>query len=375
MDDTNHGGTKLIIMKANLNLGAVSGIKIKVHWTFLFLILWIVFSEMKRGGNTDSILFNVALVLTVFLCVVLHELGHALTAKKFGIQTQKITLLPIGGMATMEKIPESPKQELLVTLAGPLVNIVIALLLYFIIPVKELIQLNFTEAFETFSRFTLQNFLFYLFVINIALVVFNLIPAFPMDGGRLLRALLAIKINRVKATQIASTIGQFIAVLFLLIGLLYNPFLVFIALVIFLGAYGENQMAHHLELLKGHTAKESSITNITIFSPQDTISKAVKAVITSTENNFVVIENNAVKGLLFYQDILENAKKEDTLIGDVMTTSFKTVDSNDDLKKVYQQIHGQKNSFFPVLEDGKLIGAIDAINLNEFIVLQSKRLS
>ena len=359
-------------MKANLNLGSVFGIKIHVHWTFFFLILWIVFSEMKRGGNNESIIFNITLVLAVFLCVILHELGHALTAKSFGIYTKKITLLPIGGMATMEKIPESPKQELLVTLAGPLVNIVIALLLFFIIPVKEIMLLNFTETFETLSRFNLQIFLFYLFIINIALVVFNLIPAFPMDGGRILRALLAIKMNRVKATQIASIVGQFIAVLFLLMGLLYNPFLVFIALVVFLGAYGENQLVHHLELLKGHTAKEASITNITTFTSKDTISKAINAVITSTENNFVIIEDNVVKGLLLYQDIMEHAKKENTLIGDVMTTTFKTIDSNDDLKNVYQQIHCQKNSFYPVLENGKLIGAIDAINLNEFIVFQSK---
>ncbi len=359
-------------MKANLNLGSVFGIEIKIHWTFFFLILWIVFSELKRGGNTASILFNVALVFAVFVCVILHELGHALMAKRFKIDTKKITLLPIGGMASLERIPESPKQELLVTLAGPLVNVIIALLLYFAIPVQELMHLNFTETFEILSSFTLQNFLFYLYIVNIALVVFNLIPAFPMDGGRILRALLAIRMNRIKATQIASTIGQFIAILFLLVGLLYNPFLIFIALIVFLGAYGENQMVHHLELLKGHTVKESSITNITTFNPKDTLSKAIKAVITSTENNFVIIENNAVKGLLFYQDIMEHAKNENTLIGDVMTTTFKAVDSNDDLKKVYQLIHGQKNSFFPVLENDKLIGVIDAVNLNEFIVFQSK---
>ena len=359
-------------MKANLNLGTVSGIKIKIHWTFFFLILWIVFSEMKRGGNTDSILFNIALILAVFFCVVLHELGHALTAKKFGIQTRKITLLPIGGMATMEKIPESPKQELLVTLAGPLVNIVIALLLYFIIPVKELVQLNFTEAFETLSRFTLQIFLFYLFIINIALVVFNLIPAFPMDGGRILRALLATRMNRVKATQIASTIGQFIAVLFLLMGLLYNPFLVFIALVVFLGAFGENQLVHHLEILKGYKVKESLIKNITTLHPQDTIKDAIKIIISGTENNFIVLENNVVKGILYYQDIIKNAKNENVLIKEIMSTSFTTINGEDSLKDVYQLFLTQKNSFSPVLENGKLIGAIDNVNLNEFILFHTE---
>jgi len=180
-------------MKASLNLGSVSGIKIKVHWTFFFLIIWIVFDELKRGETTNSILFNIAFVLAVFFCVVLHELGHALTAKRFGINTKKITLLPIGGMASLDRIPESPKQELLATIAGPLVNVIIAILLYFIVPVQDYAHLNFTEAFETLMSFSLQNFLFYLFVVNVGLVVFNIIPAFPMDGGRILRALLAIK--------------------------------------------------------------------------------------------------------------------------------------------------------------------------------------
>ena len=226
-------------MKANLNLGSISGIKIKIHWTFFFLIAWIVFDELKRGGSSESILFNIAFVLAVFLCVVLHELGHALTAKRFGVKTEKITLLPIGGMASFDKIPESPKQEFLIVIAGPLVNVVIAILLYFIIPVKELFNQSFTDAYGIFASFSFQNFLFFLFIVNVGLVIFNMIPAFPMDGGRLLRALLAMKINRAKATQIASGIGQFIAVVFLLIGLLYNPFLIFIALFIFLGAYGE----------------------------------------------------------------------------------------------------------------------------------------
>ncbi|GAA4940979.1 site-2 protease family protein [Algibacter agarivorans] len=358
-------------MKANLNLGSVSGIKIKVHWTFFFLIAWIVFSELKRGGSTESILFNVALVLAVFACVVLHELGHALTAKRFGIDTKKITLLPIGGVASLERIPESPKQEFLVTLAGPLVNVIIALLLYFIVPVNELTHLNFTETFETLMSFTWQNFLFLLFIVNVGLVIFNFIPAFPMDGGRILRALLAMKMDRAKATQIASNIGQFIAVFFLLIGFLYNPFLIIIALFIFLGAYGENQMVQHLALLKGHNVEEAMMINITTFNPEDPIDLVVNKLISSTENNFIVIENNTIVGVLIHQDIIENSNKN-ILVKDIMITNFKTVYSNDKLDKIYKLTHSEKHPFFPVLENNKLVGAIDHINLNEYILLQAK---
>ncbi|TGV04342.1 site-2 protease family protein [Flavivirga rizhaonensis] len=358
-------------MKANLNLGSVSGIKIIVHWTFFFLIAWIVFSELKHGGTTHSILFNIALVLAAFTCVVLHELGHALTAKRFGIETKKITLLPIGGMASLERIPESPKQELLVTIAGPLVNIIIAIFLYFIVPVNEFMHLNFTETFETLSSFTLQNFLFFLFIVNVGLVVFNIIPAFPMDGGRILRALLAMKMDRVKATQIASSIGQVIAVFFLLIGLLYNPFLVFIALFIFLGAYGENKMVQHLVLLKGHNVEDAMLLNITTFKPDDTLDIVVNKLISSTENSFVVVENSIVKGVLYHQDIIDNSNKN-IFVKDVMSTDFKTVNSNDNLEEIYKLTHSEKYPFFPVLENQKLVGVIDNINLNEYILLQIK---
>jgi len=358
-------------MKANLNLGSISGIKINIHWTFFFLIAWIVFDELKRGGSTKSTLFNVAFVLAVFLCVVLHELGHALTAKRFGIMTKKITLLPIGGMARLDKIPESPKQELLVVIAGPLVNVAIAIMLYFIIPIQEYTQFNFTETFEALMSLSLQNFLFYLFIVNVGLVLFNCIPAFPMDGGRILRALLALRMNRVKATQIAASIGQFIAVIFLMIGLLYNPFLIFIALFIFLGAYGENQMVQHLALLKGHTVEEAMLINMTTFKPNDSIDIAVNQLISGTENNFIVVEDHTIKGLLYHQDIIENSNKN-VLIKDVMQSNFKVVNLTDDLRKTYQLIQSSKTSFFPVIDQEKLVGAIDHINLNEYILLQAK---
>ncbi|MCD2259615.1 site-2 protease family protein [Psychroserpens luteolus] len=358
-------------MNANLNLGSIFGIKIKIHWTFFFLIAWIVFDELKRGGNTQSVLFNIAFIIAVFICVVLHELGHALTAKRFGISTKKITLLPIGGMASLDKIPESPKQEFLVVIAGPSVNVVIALILYFIIPVKDYIHFNFTETFEALMSFTLQNFLFYLFIVNVGLILFNSIPAFPMDGGRILRAILALKMDRVKATQIAATIGQFIAGVFLLVGLLYNPFLVFIALFIFLGAYGENRMVQHLDLIKGHTVEEAMMINITLFNPKDSIDLVVNKIISGTENNFVVVDGDTVKGILYHKDIVENSNKT-ILVESVMDTSFKTVENTDSLKQIYHLIYTEKQRFLPVVKNGRLVGAIDAVNLNEYILLQSK---
>ena len=358
-------------MKANLNLRRIAGIKIKVHWTFFLLIAWVVFDELRRGGNSESILFNVAFVLAVFLCVVLHELGHALTAKRFGISTEKITLLPIGGMASLDKIPESPKQELLVVIAGPLVNVAIALILYFIVPVETLFNQSFTDTYGFFTSFSFQNFLFFLFIVNVGLVLFNMIPAFPMDGGRLLRALLAIKINRAKATQIATYLGQIIAFVFLLTGLLYNPFLIFIALFIFLAAHGENQMVQHIELLKGHKVEEAMLLDITTFKPEDRLDLVINQIISGTEVNFIVAEKGIVKGILMHRNIIENSNKS-LLVKDIMNTNFKTVENTENLKELYHLIYNKKQPFIPVLDKNKLVGAIDATNLNEYIALQSK---
>ena len=358
-------------MKANLRLGRVSGIKITVHWTFFLLIAWIVFDELKHGGNIESVLFNVSVTMAVFLCVVLHELGHAFMAKRYNIKTEKITLLPIGGMASFEKLPETPKQELLIVIAGPLVNVVIAVLLYFIVPVKSFMQLNLTESIELLALYNLQSFFFFLFVVNVGLVIFNIVPAFPMDGGRILRALLAIKIGRVKATKIASNVGLMMAVLLFLIGLLYNPFLIFIAIFISLGAFGENQMLQQLALLDDHTVEEAMLLHITTFKPQDSIDIVVNKIISGTETNFLVVEDQIIKGILTHNTIIENSSKT-VLVGDIMNKNFKTVNSSDKLKTIYQLIFNNKQDLFPVINNGKLIGAIDATNLNEYIVLQSK---
>ncbi|NNK19264.1 MAG: site-2 protease family protein [Maribacter sp.] len=360
-------------MKGSLNLGKVSGIKIKVHWTFLFIIIWVAFIEINQGGNLQSVLFNIALILVVFLCVVLHELGHALTAQHYGVKTKKITLLPIGGIASLEKIPEEPKQELLVALAGPLVNVIIALILYFVVPVQQFLADNVTNIIENLNALTLSNFLFYLFTVNVLLVIFNLIPAFPMDGGRVLRALLAMNLGRVKATQIAASIGQSIAIVFLLLGMLFNPFLILIALFVFVGAYGENKMVQQIELLKGHTVEEAMLTNITLLKPEETMARVKDLILSSTEKDFIVGQNGKPLGILMNADIIKNSNKPNQLVGNVMKTSFKELGINDKLKNVLSLAELHKGYFFPVLDaNKKLVGAIDLTNINEFILFQSK---
>ncbi len=360
-------------MRGVMKLGKVFGISIVVHWTFLFILFWVAFLEIQRGGNMESVLFNIAYVLVIFICVVLHELGHGLMAKRFGIKTKKITLLPIGGVASLDEIPENPRQELIVAIAGPMVNLIIAGILYFSIPVHGLLRLHIVELLQELSKLTLGNFLFYLFLANSALVVFNFIPAFPMDGGRVLRALLAMSTDRVKATQIAAGIGQSIAIVFLLLGMLFNPFLVLIALFIFIGAYGENKMVQQSELLRGHIVKEAMLTDINLLHPEETMEKVVELILSGTEKDFVVVNAGKPVGILKNADIIKNSKNRTLEVRAIMKTSFKEIYGHTPLKEVLRSVEVHKEYFFPVVNhNGVLLGAIDMANINEFVLLQSK---
>ncbi|TVZ14840.1 site-2 protease family protein [Maribacter sp. MAR_2009_72] len=364
-------GIKLVVMKGVMRLGKVSGIKIEVHWTFILLLLWVAFLEFQKGSGLNRILLNEALIVVLFFCVVLHELGHALTAKKFGVQTKNILLLPIGGVATLEKMPEKPAQELWITLAGPALNIIIAILLLLVVPVRSYFNFDAIVMEELLYEPTLQNFLFYLFIANVMLVVFNLKPAFPMDGGRVLRALLSFKLGRVKATEIAASLGQGLAVVFFVLGLFFNPFLLLIALFIFLAAYGENQMVKQGDLLRGYMVKDATLTNITQLNTHNKVKEVIAILLGGTEKDFVVVDNGKIVGVLTQKNIIEHAKAPETLVGSIMQTKFTTVNSSDGLMKVLQGLGREGNGFFPVLEQGKLVGVIDTTNISEFILLRT----
>jgi Zn-dependent protease len=223
-------------MRSSLKVATVFGIEVRIHLTFLLFLVWIWFSYYQVGGLTGAI-EGVLFILALFACVLLHEFGHAFAARGFGIETPDITLLPFGGVARLNRIPETPWQELVVAIAGPLVNVVIAAVLILVIHTSAgLEQLEYLESprVELLAKLT---------TVNVMLVLFNLIPAFPMDGGRVLRALLAMAMPYVRATQIAAWIGQGLAVVFGIVGIFGNPMLIFIAFFIFVGAQQEAAMA------------------------------------------------------------------------------------------------------------------------------------
>jgi Zn-dependent protease/CBS domain-containing protein len=355
-------------MKWSLNLGSIAGIKILVHWTFVILLGWIVFSEMQRGSDLITTLLSVAFVLTIFLCVVLHELGHALTAKRFGVNTKMITLLPIGGVASLERIPENPRQELLIAVAGPAVNVVIALVLWLVLP-----PLGNIPGEEFFSRITMANFFYLLFFINVMLVVFNAIPAFPMDGGRILRALLAFKLGRVRATQIAANLGQLLAIFFVFIGFFYNPFLILIGIFVFFGAWSENMIVQHLDFLRGHLVREGMMTNFVTLAPTETVRDALGKLLNGSDHDFVVEQEGQVVGTLTRMQLIQAVKEEqiEKPVAEIMTREVKAFNVQDKLAEAYSELQKTKAPLFPVLDNGHLAGVINSDNINEFILIKS----
>ncbi len=357
-------------MKGSLSLGKISGIRVQIHWTFLLIIIWVAFLEMQKGSDLSTTLLTIAFVLVIFACVVLHEFGHALAARRYGIATRKITLLPIGGIASLERMPEDPKQELVVALAGPAVNVVIALiLLVFLYPFPD-----YSDQMEQLQSISAGNFLFYLFVTNVMLVLFNAIPAFPMDGGRVLRALLAFRMDRVRATQIAANLGQVIAIMFFFLGFFYNFWLILIGVFVYFGASGEYLMIKQLSVLRGHRVREAMMTQFTPLHPDDNLHHLAEVLLAGTERNFVVTTlERGVVGILPHQEVVRafQQQRRDLPVYKFMRADFKAVHPDEELTEIYRKVQGQNQTFFPVVEHDQITGTIDMENINEFMMIQA----
>ncbi|MFO0852471.1 MAG: site-2 protease family protein [Gemmataceae bacterium] len=287
-------------MSWSVRVGRIAGIDVYIHLTFLILLGWVGFQSYSRTGSVDDALAGVGLVLAVFGVVVLHELGHALAARRYGIQTRDITLLPIGGVARLERMPENPLQELVVAVAGPLVNVVIAAGLYAGLSLRGGLTTPWQQLLAGQGPFAEQ-----MFVINVWLVVFNLIPAFPMDGGRVLRAFLALTLDYARATQIAALVGQGLAMAFGLLGLFgHNPLLVFVALFVWMGAAGEASVAQMRAALAGIPVRRAMVREFATVDRSATLRDVANKVLDGYQPDFPVVEGGKVVGVICQPDLL-----------------------------------------------------------------------
>jgi Zn-dependent protease len=299
--------------------------------------------------------------------VILHEFGHALTARHFGIATKDITLLPIGGVSRFGRIPEKPWQEFWVAVAGPLVNVAIAAVIY--------CWLFVTSGLKPVSGLSLTGgpFVERILVANVVLAVFNFIPAFPMDGGRVLRALLAMRMDHARATQVAASVGQALALVFGLIGLFRDPFLLFIAFFVWIGAAQEAGSVRIKDAFEGIPARAAMQTKFNTLSTADTLADAVKLTIDGSQHDFPVMWGDRIMGILMRKDLLAGLSQggPDQPVTALMQREFDTAEPNEMLDAVLRRLATSKSRVMPVLQDGSLAGLITMENLGEFMLIQN----
>ena len=354
-------------MKWSWKLGTFAGIDVFIHATFLLIIGWVGFSHWQQTGTLAGTLEGILFILLLFGCVALHEFGHALAARRYGIKTRDITLYIIGGVARLERMPNKPIQELWVALAGPAVNVFIAALLF-----GWLVLSNTLEPLTSLSM-TSGSLIERLMLVNLSLALFNLIPAFPMDGGRVLRALLALRLEYTLATQVAVTIGQGIALLLGFLGLFSNPLLLFIAFFVWIGAGQEASMVQMKSAMGGIPVGRVTITNYQALSPQDTLARAVEMILAGSQTDFPVVENNGVVGVLTRNDILSALSQQNRSIpvGAIMRRDFEIADVNEMLELAFARLQACNCHTMPVTHNGQLVGLLTTDNIGEFLLIQS----
>jgi len=353
-------------MRWSLNVGSIAGTAIRIHITFLLFLVWLGTIFYRQGGAEAAWQGTIFIVL-IFLCVLLHELGHVFAARRYGVTTRDVTLWPFGGIASMERMPDKPSEELIVAVAGPAVNVVIAaVLLLWLGPRFDLENLAAIENPGVSLAVKVA-------AANIILVLFNFIPAFPMDGGRVLRALLAMSMGNARATQLAATIGQGFAVAFGVLGIFYNPMLIIIAAFIFLAASGEATQAQLRALAQGTLVSDAMITTFESLPTSATVSDAADALIRTTQTEFPVTDGTGhLRGVLTRDAMIKALKQRgpDTPVLEVMQGDIPTVPANTKLDTALRSLMGRGQPVVGVTDrGGKLVGLLTVENLGEMMMI------
>jgi stage IV sporulation protein FB len=355
-----------IFMRWSFNIGSIAGTAIRIHITFLLFLVWIFLASYSSGG-AEAAWSGLAFMVLLFACVLAHEFGHILTARAFGVQTPDVTLLPIGGVARLERIPEKPTEEFLIAIAGPMVNVVIAILL--VIFAGANMNAEQLAAVEN-SKIALVD---RLAVVNLFLALFNMIPAFPMDGGRVLRALLAIRLGHVRATEIAATIGQAFAFVLGFAGLFYNPVLIFIAIFVYLAAASEAHLVVLRAMSKDVPVSAAMMTQFAKLTPEAHIDEAVETLLRTSQSEFPVVDSSERPvGLLGRGNLIGALKAlgPDARVEQAMTPGIPTVGHSRCLDEAFRILQEKFTPAVGVVDaNGRLIGLVTSETIGEMLMV------
>ena len=353
-------------MRWSFRLVTLAGIRIEVHVTFLLMVAGLALFQ----SNSNPVWLTVSELLLMFACVLLHELGHALAARRYGIQTREIVLLPIGGVARLERMPEKPSQEVVVALAGPGVNVILATAIG-----AALVALGVTpeQAIERADKGMLEFLLF----ANLAMLLFNLIPAFPMDGGRVLRAVLAMTMPYARATRIAAQVGQGFALLFAIAGVvvLRSPVMVFIALFVFMAAGEERALVQTRASLNGLPVSDAMVTAFVTLETRHELQHAIDLMLAGDQQDFPVLEGGRYLGMLARGELIKGLREEGPTspVGRVVRLDVEPIDASWPLERALQAMRAGRHSAVPVVRRGELVGLLTLENVSELLMVQEAR--
>jgi Zn-dependent protease/CBS domain-containing protein len=365
-------------MSWSIPLLRVRGIAIKVHVTFALIFVWAAyFWGIETGAGPQGALFGVVATLLLFVCVTLHELGHAFQALKYGIKVEDITLLPIGGVARL-RVPDNARQELAIAVAGPAVNVAIAAVLIAIGALTGTTVIEDPSAVSSaMGTANCGSLLPYLTAANIGLVLFNAIPAFPLDGGRVLRALLALRLDYARATAIAVAIGQGLALLLGLVGFTSgNYFLILIAIFVWFGASQEGEQVALRRMLGGATVGQAMIRRPQVLTATDPLGHAVELTLSTAQADFPVVDAGGhVVGLLTLDDLLRGLRDQPAAtVSEAMRREFPVARPEESVAAAQGQLAEGRVRALPVVQsDGRLAGLLTAADIGEAMRLLTAR--
>jgi Zn-dependent protease/CBS domain-containing protein len=355
-------------MSWSVNIGSIASTAIRIHFTFLLFLAWIFVANWGSGGPAAA-WSSLAFLLLLFACVLAHEFGHILTARAFGVPTPDVTLLPIGGVARLARIPDEPLQEFLIAIAGPLVNVVIAGGL--IVLAGARLDPHQLAAMDSGHASLVDR----LAAVNLFLAVFNMIPAFPMDGGRVLRALLAIRLGHLRATEIAAATGQLVAFGLGFLGLFGNPLLIFIAVFVYLAASSEAHLVAIRAMTRDVPVSAAMMTEFATLTPDEHIDAAVQTLLRTSQSEFPVIDNDhRLVGLLDRDGMIRALKTlgPNARVADAMTTDVPTVGYRSCLEDAFRILQEKSAPAVGIVDAaGRLVGLITSETVGEMLMVQN----
>lgn len=334
-------------------MGRIRGIELRVHATFVVLLAWFGMAAWQERGTGPAVAGEVLFIVALFACVLLHELGHALTAQRYGIATRDITLLPFGGMARLERMPTESRQELLISLAGPAVNLVLAAVAYGVLALWP-------------SPDPL-GFLPRLAVANLAIMGFNLLPAFPMDGGRVLRAVLATRMGRLAATRRAAAIGRGFAVVFVVLGLWVNTVLLLVGVFVWLAAGGELMDVELRAAAEHQVVADAMVLRFHTVGADEPLRRVLDELLAGTQEDFPVVDRERVRGMLYKPDLMRGLAEhgEAALVSSVMCEELPVLEAAAPLADALERFEEHGGRTLPVARRGRLVGLFTRQNLGE----------